>query len=354
MAELEKIVDLEIAVWGVDPRDAVPASILHAMVTNGSLVTGAYDGTSLIGMALAFPVPHNKQWMLWSHMAGTHPDYQSKGVGFAMKQFQRTWALERGYSKIGWTYDPLQRGNANFNLHQLGATANTYHEDFYGDMTDLINAGLPSDRLEVTWELKQSRVNQLAIGKQPRSQMLKEIESDHFLLRESENEHPILSIPPKLTSQVYLAQIPQNISAIKKVSTNRAFAWREALRTALQTAFSQGYSAQDFVALGNSYYYVLVAPQIWYLYVLECADQTLYTGITPNLEQRLSTHNKGRGAAYTAARRPVKMVAAWKLNTKQSAMRAERAFKKLSRSEKLLHITNKIPFADSPFQEIQL
>lgn len=352
IAELEKIIDLEIDVWGLNPKDAVPTSILHAMVTNGSLVAGAYDDTRLVGMAFAFPVPRNRQWVLWSHMTGIYPEYQNKGVGFALKQYQRTWALERGYKRIGWTYDPLQRGNANFNLHQLGATANVYHENFYGVMTDSINAGLPSDRLEVIWNLQQSHVKQLAARKAQKSQLPNDIKPETFLLQQNETLYPVLKIPAKLSSERYLVQIPSSIAALKHASTDLAFQWRIAVRDALQIAFSQGYSAQDFVAINGGHYYVLAAPQVWFLYVLECADQTLYTGITPDLRQRLISHNKGRGAAYTATRRPVKMVAAWQFATKQNAMRAERTFKKLSRPAKLNYLSNKISFADAPFLEI--
>jgi predicted GNAT superfamily acetyltransferase len=352
ISELEKIIDLEIEVWGLNPRDAMPTSILHAMATNGSLVAGAYDDTRLIGMAFAFPVPRNRQWMLWSHMTGIHPEYQNKGVGFALKQYQRTWALERGYKRIGWTYDPLQRGNANFNLHQLGATANIYLENFYGVMTDSINAGLPSDRLEVIWNLQQPRVKQLAAHKEPKSQIPIDAKPEDFLLRESGGSLPRLNIPLELSSTFYLAQIPGNLGVVKQASSDLAFQWRIALRVALQTAFSRGYSAQDFVAINDGHYYVLAAPQIWFLYVLECADQTLYTGITPDLHKRLTAHNKGRGASYTAARRPLKMVAAWQFATKENAMRAEHAFKKLSRSTKLHYLGRKLSFEEAPFLQI--
>lgn len=352
MGELEKIVDLEIDVWGLNPRDAVPTSILHAMITNGSVVAGAYDDAKLIGMAFAFPVPRDGKWMLWSHTAATHPEYQNRGVGFALKQYQRMWALEHGYRKIGWTYDPLQRGNANFNLHRLGAAANTYHENFYGVMTDAINAGLPSDRLEVVWDLRQPHVKQLAAQKQPDTQLPQNIKKERFLLRETINLYPALNIPAKLSSEIYFAQIPANIGILKQTSTDLAYQWRIALRAALQTAFSQGYSANDFVEIDDAHYYVLAAPQVWYMYVLECADQTLYTGITPDLQQRLKSHNTGRGAAYTAARRPVRMMAAWQFVNRNAAMRAERAFKKLSRSVKLNHLSNQDSFANAPFFEI--
>ena len=85
------------------------------------------------------------------------------------------------------------------------------------------------------------------------------------------------------------------------------------------------------------------------MYVLECSDQTLYTGITPDLPQRVLKHNSGRGAAYTKTRRPVTLVAAWEFPNRQAAMKAEIAFKRLQRATKLDYIARKQYFRGVPF-----
>lgn len=72
-----------------------------------------------------------------------------------------------------------------------------------------------------------------------------------------------------------------------------------------------------------------------FMYVLICADETLYTGYTTDLEKRIETHNAGKGAKYTAARRPVRLLAHAAFETKHEAMSAEYHFKQLSRAEKL-------------------
>ena len=71
------------------------------------------------------------------------------------------------------------------------------------------------------------------------------------------------------------------------------------------------------------------------MYVLECADGTLYTGYAADVEQRVATHNEGRGAKYTRSRLPVKLVACAAFATKNEAMSAEYRFKQLTRSQKL-------------------
>src|SRR5690606_11155580 len=106
--ELEQVVDLEIAVWGVAPRDVVPMNLMRPIVQHGGVALGAFLDNRLVGMTLALPLRHAGRWVLWSHNAGVHPDYQSQGIGFALKLDQRDWALDNGYAEIRWTFDPLQ------------------------------------------------------------------------------------------------------------------------------------------------------------------------------------------------------------------------------------------------------
>lgn len=75
--------------------------------------------------------------------------------------------------------------------------------------------------------------------------------------------------------------------------------------------------------------------KLHFMYVLICADETLYTGYTTDVEKRVETHNAGKGAKYTAARRPVQLLAHAMFKTKHEAMSAEYHFKQLSRAEKL-------------------
>lgn len=74
--------------------------------------------------------------------------------------------------------------------------------------------------------------------------------------------------------------------------------------------------------------------QSWYLYVVECADGTLYTGISTDVARRLKEHNAGRGAKYTAARRPVMLRVSWHFQDRRAAMLAETSLKRRSRERK--------------------
>lgn len=75
---------------------------------------------------------------------------------------------------------------------------------------------------------------------------------------------------------------------------------------------------------------------MYFLYILRCADQTLYTGITTDLERRVGEHNSSKlGAKYTAIRRPVELVFSRKFRNRSTAAREEARIKKMSRLEKL-------------------
>jgi putative endonuclease len=73
----------------------------------------------------------------------------------------------------------------------------------------------------------------------------------------------------------------------------------------------------------------------WYVYILRCKDDTLYCGITPDLEKRLQQHNAGKGAKYTRGRGPLELVYREMVETHSDALKREIAIKRLSRTEKL-------------------
>lgn len=73
---------------------------------------------------------------------------------------------------------------------------------------------------------------------------------------------------------------------------------------------------------------------MWYVYIVRCADRTLYTGVARDLRARIEAHNAGRGAKYTRARLPVKLIYQEHVADRGAALRREYAIKRLSRVEK--------------------
>ena len=79
----------------------------------------------------------------------------------------------------------------------------------------------------------------------------------------------------------------------------------------------------------------IIGSKVWYVYMVRCADDTLYTGATIDVGHRVEVHNSGKGAKYTKTRRPVKLVWSKEAGTKSQAMREEYAIKhRMIKSEK--------------------
>ncbi len=255
--DLQKVVEMEMIVWDMEPIMAVPHNFLMALIHAGGVVTGAEENGELVGFGLAFPARLPGGWGLWSHMAGVLPAYQRLGIGVGIKFAQRKWALANGYETIGWTYDPLQRGNANFNMRRLGAFSKLYHVNFYGVMLDSINAGMPSDRLEITWNLNDERVVTVA-NNEPLPLIVTEFPKEHFLLYTNDNGEPCLgdlSVP--LPPLPHFIEIPYHLAALKRDSIDKAKHWQMLLRQAMQTSLSQGSAVADFVTTETRCWYVM-------------------------------------------------------------------------------------------------
>jgi putative endonuclease len=77
----------------------------------------------------------------------------------------------------------------------------------------------------------------------------------------------------------------------------------------------------------------------WSVYVLRCGDGSLYCGITTDLERRVRDHSRGVASYYTRSRLPVVVAHSWSVEGRSAALRAEAAFKRLSRAEKLRRIS---------------
>lgn len=148
-------------VWGIAPGGLVGPDFLVALAHSDGYVVGAYepDGTTMVAMSFGFLGRHDGEDVLHSHVTGVVPRLQNAGLGAAIKLHQRDWATERGLAAITWTFDPLVRRNAWFNLNRLGARAVEYHANFYGPLGDSINGDDDSDRLLAYWGISPTAVD---------------------------------------------------------------------------------------------------------------------------------------------------------------------------------------------------
>jgi predicted GNAT superfamily acetyltransferase len=253
--EIAPITPLEMLVWNMGGDDAVPAHIAQVIVKCGGNIIGAYDTRypdegvhgRLVGFTLALVARDFVQgegWWIWSHMAGVHPDYQRQGMGFALKQAQRDWALAEGFTRMGWTFDPLRAPNAHFNLRMLGATTATYKVNHYGIMTDGINNGFPSDRFIVEWDMNAPRVVAHAQGNiAPYNDVVAE---DAPVLLMNERGTPRVNLPASLSAPAYIVHAPE-IALIKR-DRERALQWQRAFAQVFGATLNTGrYRLVDFI-----------------------------------------------------------------------------------------------------------
>ncbi|MFZ0341900.1 MAG: hypothetical protein WAL31_06160, partial [Gaiellaceae bacterium] len=131
VAEFEAASRLVGRIWSDDDPKA-PAALLRALSHAGNFVAGAFSEADLVGVSIAFLGQEGDHLHVHSHITGVDPRLQNRSLGFALKQFQRSWALAHGTSSIRWTADPLVRRNLYFNLCKLGASIVDYYPDFYG------------------------------------------------------------------------------------------------------------------------------------------------------------------------------------------------------------------------------
>ncbi len=214
----------------------VPPNLLRAITHAGGYCSVAYSitGDSEVPVAAALGVvgvhetdsgPHMH---IHSHMAGVLEDYRNQRIGTAIKHHQRLWALQRGINTVVWTFDPLVSRNAKLNLVNLGVTVRGYEPNFYGAMTDSINAGDQSDRVFAWWELTSDRARAAARGELAPITTVRE-------------DHVVIETPP-------------DIVALRASDPAAARAWRERMRTDLMREFADG---REIIGVTPSGDYVL-------------------------------------------------------------------------------------------------
>ena len=233
LAAVQEAAGLFAQVWRTEPATPpLTAEVMRAIEHAGGYAVGAYAGTRLVGASVGFLGLDDSGPVLHSHISGvTEP---GRGIGLALKLHQRTWALGRGITSITWTFDPLVRRNAWFNLAKLGATGVEYLVDFYGPMTDGVNSGESSDRLLMRWDLTASRSGPVD-------------GADGAVVLEERDGVPVPGARAE-GRRTLLVPLPVDIEALRTTSADAARAWRLAVRDVLVPAFTDGFQVRGITA----------------------------------------------------------------------------------------------------------
>ncbi|MEU5980229.1 GNAT family N-acetyltransferase [Streptomyces sp. NPDC047315] len=230
--DLEAAVRLFDAIWRPGPAGGpINVELLRALAHSGNYVAGAFGGPRLIGASVGFlAAPPGRA--LHSHVTGTTEP--GGGCGLALKHHQRTWALRRGLTRITWTFDPLVRRNAYFNLVKLGASLVEYHPAFYGVMQDSVNDGDESDRALALWRLDAAPSG---AAQRPSD------DAPERLLAAGDDGRPVLRTTDART---VLVELPPDVEALRRTDRAAARSWRYALREVLGGLLADGARVSGF------------------------------------------------------------------------------------------------------------
>jgi predicted GNAT superfamily acetyltransferase len=231
--------------WGIrDPGYVIPVATMVSANLHGGLVLGAFlaDGRA-VGISFGFLGRLGDRLCLYSQLTGIVPGYQSHGLGRELKLVQRDHALASGLSLIAWAFDPLQAGNAHFNLERLGASVRHFVDNMYGERTDALNAGVPTDRVIAEWELDEEPGARMA--RDPRSALA----VPRLIGAATDEAGRVVptGVNPVPSDSRLLLEIPPCIADLRRDDPALAESWRKSVRQAFHTGFAAGFRAVGFM-----------------------------------------------------------------------------------------------------------
>lgn len=215
-------------VWGTPlASPPIPVDLLCGFAHAGGQVAAAHDLATgeLAGAAVAIGAPGRRE--TYSLIAAARPLPRRSGVGYALKHHQREWSVRQGCRTMRWTFDPLVRRNAWFNLGRLGADVVAYLPEFFGPMHDAVNRGDMSDRLAVTWDLT-STPRAGAAGKDS-----VEAPAGEVAATAPDGEPGVL-----VADGVRWIRVPDDVVALRRSDLPQALAWRALTREWLEPAMA--------------------------------------------------------------------------------------------------------------------
>lgn len=267
VADYRACQDAQRHAWGIhEDGYVIPIATMVGANLHGGLVLGAFlPGGEAVAMSFAFLGRIEGRLCLYSQLTGVVPGYQSHGLGYRIKMHQREFAREEGLSTIAWAFDPLQSGNAHFNLSRLGAVAVRYIDNMYGERTDALNAGVPTDRLIAEWDVAGE--DRPPIAPDAATLLPRLIPTTAGPWGGADPDAvPTNGLSPRFDEwPSLLIEIPADIARLRRERPELAERWRSAVRQAFQSSFARGYRAiglvRDESSAPRRVFYVLERPE---------------------------------------------------------------------------------------------
>jgi predicted GNAT superfamily acetyltransferase len=181
-------------------------------------------------------------------MCAVLPEWRAQGIAYRLKLAQRDFVRAQGLELVTWTFDPLVSRNAHFNFAKLDVIARRYEVDYYGNMGDELNKGLPTDRFTVEWWVKSPRVTaRIETPSEDNVQPLGGLPHvNETTLRDDLLINEAFDLAMK--GEALLVEIPWDIEMLKQRSLSLAQNWRLDIRQIFTHYFKRGYLVSDFFA----------------------------------------------------------------------------------------------------------
>jgi len=248
--DLRACVALQEETWGHGFSERVPTAILKVAQILGGVASGAFDDRgSLVGFVFGMTGVRDGEVVHWSDMLAVRRGFRDTGLGAEMKAYQRRVLLERGVTKMFWTFDPLQSRNAYLNFSKLGIVVREYARDMYGETDSPLHQGIGTDRFIALWLMDSERAARRTDGAE-RGPGAAAHAADPAALAEADPASALPRPGVPLTGldvpRVRVA-LPADISAVMAASMEVALAWREATRTVLTHYLGRGYEVRELL-----------------------------------------------------------------------------------------------------------
>jgi predicted GNAT superfamily acetyltransferase len=257
--DFEACLALQEHTWGPGFNERVPRAILRTAQRLGGVAAGAFTTAGrLDGFIFGMTGWRDAAPIHWSDMLAVRPEARDRGLGEALKRYQRDVLLGRGVVDVEWTFEPLESRNAHINFGRLGVVARQYVRDYYGGSDSPLHEGLGTDRLVVHWRLDDRRVEDRLAGRSS-PPTLADVRDVAVInpVRMVEGIIACDDARTDLDADRLLLAIPASVQRVRAADPVLVTRWRAVVRAGFEGYLRRGWQVADVVRGGEWSAYVL-------------------------------------------------------------------------------------------------
>ncbi len=245
LAEYQECVAIQEETWGVGFRELVPTAILMVAQKLGGVCAAAFaPGGRMLGFVFGLTGQRDGRLVHWSDLLAVRPEARGAGLGERLKRHQRELVRALGIETMFWTFDPLVARNAHLNLVRLGARADEYVPNMYGDNTGSpLHGALPTDRFVAAWDLTRPIPSHNGDGHAAHDAGGHARRPGLLVNPMRADGTPTLLAGPLPDAPLIHVAVPRDLEALP---LERRAQWRAVTREAFLAYLERGYAVVDF------------------------------------------------------------------------------------------------------------